>query len=185
MIVHPPFNFRFSGFMNMAIVFDTVNNNIGNGYNATSGMFTAPTDGVYVFSTTILTCPGCVASVGLIKNDDDFISGLYVNGAPDKLPSTAETTVLELTRGDQMRVKIADAEDEAPIPQRLLASCCGRRLRRPISPSPRLHNKPWSGNKPTDICVEVTWGRNTTRCPSRNTFEPSCHGEIHRYVHLQ
>jgi len=111
MIVHPPFNFRFSGVMNMAIVFDTVKNNIDNGYNATSGILTVTTDGVYVFSTTILTCPGCLAAVGFYKNDD-YISGLYVNGAPDKLPSTAETTVLELTRGDQMRVKIADAKDE-------------------------------------------------------------------------
>ena len=92
------------------IVFEDVKTNIGNGYNATSGIFTASTDGVYVFSTTILTCSGCLASVWFYKNDD-FISGLYVNGAPDTEPSTAETIIMELTRGDQMRVKIADAKD--------------------------------------------------------------------------
>ena len=93
------------------IVFEDVKTNFGNGYNATSGIFTAPTDGVYVFSTTILTCPGCVASVGLIKNSHS-VSGLYAEGATDKRPTTAETILLELTRGDQMSVKIAEAKDQ-------------------------------------------------------------------------
>ncbi|KAJ8302275.1 hypothetical protein KUTeg_021262 [Tegillarca granosa] len=41
--------------MDGVIRFENVLLNEGNGYNSATGEFTAPTDGVYVFSWTILT----------------------------------------------------------------------------------------------------------------------------------
>lgn len=39
------------------IIYDNEVTNIGNRYNTLSGIFTAPVDGVYVFSWTILMAP--------------------------------------------------------------------------------------------------------------------------------
>ena len=36
-----------------AFVYDTVETNLGNGYNKTSGIFTAPTSGLYAFTWTL------------------------------------------------------------------------------------------------------------------------------------
>ena len=36
-----------------AYVYDTVETNLGNGYNKTSGIFTAPTSGLYAFTWTL------------------------------------------------------------------------------------------------------------------------------------
>ena len=41
--------------LNHALIFDSVKTNVGGGYNEYSGMFTAPSSGVYVFTWTIYT----------------------------------------------------------------------------------------------------------------------------------
>ena len=92
------------------IVFDTVETNIGDVYNATSGIFTAPTDGVNVFSATILSVPGRLASISCYKNHKG-LSGLALNPPSDNSVSAAQTIILELTRGDQVVLKIADLDD--------------------------------------------------------------------------
>ena len=92
------------------IVFDTVETNIGDAYNATSGIFTAPTDGVYVFSATILSVPGHSASILYYKNHKNEV-GFSFEPPSDKSVSAAKTIILELTRGDKVVLKIADLDD--------------------------------------------------------------------------
>ena len=41
--------------LNHALIFDSVKTNVGGGYNEYSGMFTAPSSGVYVFTWAIYT----------------------------------------------------------------------------------------------------------------------------------
>lgn len=56
---------------NEIVIFDKVSLNEGNAYNVTSGIFTAPVDGIYSFSWTILT-----------KGGKYFITDIILNGRP-------------------------------------------------------------------------------------------------------
>ena len=49
------------------LIFDVTKTNAGNGYDALSGVFTAPLDGIYVFSCSI-TVIHSYASFNIVKN---------------------------------------------------------------------------------------------------------------------
>uniref|UniRef100_A0A8W8HXK8 C1q domain-containing protein n=1 Tax=Magallana gigas TaxID=29159 RepID=A0A8W8HXK8_MAGGI len=51
------------------VVFKTVDLNEGFGYDASTGIFTAPSGGIYVFDWTTLTFQGHVAYTSLVVND--------------------------------------------------------------------------------------------------------------------
>lgn len=51
------------------IVFEHVELNEGLGYNKSTGIFTAPSSGIYVFDWTILTWQGEFAYTSLVVND--------------------------------------------------------------------------------------------------------------------
>ncbi|CAG2236289.1 C1QL [Mytilus edulis] len=50
------------------IIFDLINTNSGNGYNKFSGVFTAPVDGIYVFSYTIVPECNSYGAFELVSN---------------------------------------------------------------------------------------------------------------------
>ena len=81
--------------------FDKVWTNIGNGYDASSGVFTAPRGGVYQFSCSAMTLSGKTLHLHLMKNDQRTVS-LY--------PGTGYnmgtlSMVLELKKGDRVYIK--------------------------------------------------------------------------------
>ena len=62
-----------------AVVFRNVVTNVGNGYDARNGHFTAPIRGVYHFSVSIMAFPSKTCSVTFVKNGN-IISHLYAHG---------------------------------------------------------------------------------------------------------
>jgi len=91
------------------IVFDNVMTNIGNAYDSTTGVFTASTDGVYVFSATIKSSSQGNGYFYFYKNHHFFSCLMW--DEEQRSVSTAETIVMELRKGDQIHVSVTSADD--------------------------------------------------------------------------
>ncbi|XP_052265372.1 ectin-like isoform X2 [Dreissena polymorpha] len=95
------------------VVFDRVLTNIastqsGGSYNATTGVFTAPLSGVYVFSCSIMAYDTSFTHVALHKNNIP-LSTMYVNGrSGHNFDSAASTVTVSLTKGDRVYAKHID-----------------------------------------------------------------------------
>jgi len=91
------------------IVFDQVDTNLRGGYSGTTGVFTAPMAGTYVFSLTfVMYYTSSYATYGelqVMKNNSMEIKvSNYVNNFSD-LGSASGTTVLVLSTGDRVYVR--------------------------------------------------------------------------------
>lgn len=75
------------------LVFDVIKTNIGRGYNKHSGVFTAPTTGVYVLSWTIYTGDHGRCAFGIYANDD-VVCSTFGETDDDKGDYDAETGVI-------------------------------------------------------------------------------------------
>lgn len=86
---------------NAKIVFEEVGLNEGLGYDASTGIFTAPSGGIYVFDWTILAWGGQYAYTSLFVNDK-FKSWSYCHELNSKtfLPCS-KMTVVKLNCGDR------------------------------------------------------------------------------------
>jgi hypothetical protein len=62
-----------------AIKFNDVSLNLGNGYNPSTGLFTAPMGGIYQFTATYLQQNGYSSHVRLIKGSTTIISDIHAN----------------------------------------------------------------------------------------------------------
>ncbi|KAK3097538.1 hypothetical protein FSP39_010548 [Pinctada imbricata] len=87
------------------VVFDLIITNIGKAYNGTTGIFTASSDGVYVFAWTVLTNPKRFIDSELVVNG---IPKLY-NAADSQVGGSYEssgcTGVLKLKGGDKVWIR--------------------------------------------------------------------------------
>ncbi|XP_052778000.1 complement C1q subcomponent subunit B-like [Mya arenaria] len=103
---------------NQPIVFDKVITNIDStnsvgGYSPTSGIFTAPVDGLYLFSSTIMGLQDHSLHAVLYK-DNTAVATLFVHGSSGHdWDSSSATVVLSLLKGETMSVKHTDAGDHA------------------------------------------------------------------------
>ena len=91
------------------IVFNQVDTNLGGGYSGTTGVFTAPVAGTYVFSLTFeMYYYSSHASNGelyIMKNQDQSIRvWLELDNNADE-GTASGTTVLSLNKGDQVYVQ--------------------------------------------------------------------------------
>ncbi|XP_052776252.1 complement C1q tumor necrosis factor-related protein 6-like [Mya arenaria] len=98
------------------IVFGDVVTNIDNtmsigAYNNSSGIFTAPIDGLYVFSTTMHSLNQQTTHFGIYRNSDK-ITTIYVHGDVTS-DSTSETIVLALKRGETISVRHLESDHGA------------------------------------------------------------------------
>ncbi|XP_076102678.1 complement C1q-like protein 3 [Mytilus galloprovincialis] len=84
------------------VKFDDAKINIGGGYDSTTGIFTAPRNGIYIFSCAIMANGGGEVQFQLNKNDQ-----LYTGGYAAKSGYGAQTvnSLVELRTGDKVYIK--------------------------------------------------------------------------------
>ena len=91
---------------NCVLMFDHVTLNAGSAYDATTGIFTAPSDGVYVFHLDVQSPRGTLSSVDILHNENP-VHHLWGNGRNTGDRGVASGTVaLQLAVGDQVYAKL-------------------------------------------------------------------------------
>ncbi|XP_052814278.1 uncharacterized protein LOC128241404 [Mya arenaria] len=99
---------------NTPLVFNDVITNVGGGYDPSTGVFTAPTDGLFVFSLTVRQYghPGYGFEGRFsIKKGEVFVMNVYpdMHDKSDEFDTASGTTVLELVKEDTVYVVADDS----------------------------------------------------------------------------
>ena len=89
-------------------VYDIVKTNLGSAYNRYSGMFTAPDDGVYVFTWTIFSYENSYIFTQLVVNSDAFDNMISDSQEVGDIHSGTKLIVVILNRGDVVYVRTDD-----------------------------------------------------------------------------
>ncbi|KAL4226398.1 hypothetical protein ACF0H5_014381 [Mactra antiquata] len=96
-----------------AIVYKQVDVNAGNAYDVRHGIFTAPIDGVYEFTTAVLNRPGISTGLEIVKNG---ISCTKVKSGDDSYYTMGTNAVaLDLQAGDEVWVRHVNESDSQTI----------------------------------------------------------------------
>ena len=85
------------------IKFNDVSVNIGNGYDSSTGKFTAPVKGLYQFTAAYLQQNGYTSHVRLMKNNA-VVSDMYANHK--NYDQLTKTILVTLEKGDTFWVKL-------------------------------------------------------------------------------
>ena len=83
------------------VVFDHVITNNGNGYSKHSGLFTAPRDGTYYFTTSFLSRSGS-AHLQMMRNAEVIGSGA---GYPNTGSTGSISAIVNLKKGDAVKIR--------------------------------------------------------------------------------
>lgn len=99
---------------NKAIVFPDVTINIGNAYHPSVGLFIAPTNGLYMFSISLLhgIHHSGEVTVNLMKNRNSIANShsRFVSGA---VGQGSTSVVVQLVVGDEIYIKLRDPDGAA------------------------------------------------------------------------
>ena len=91
---------------NGRVVFEIEDLNEGNGYDPSTGIFTAPASGVYVFDWTIFTQIGKYASTSLVVNDKFKSWNHCFGGVAKTYLKCSKMTVVKLKQGDKVWIGV-------------------------------------------------------------------------------
>ena len=84
------------------VKFEDVRVNRGQGYNPSTGVFTAPRKGLYHIACLILGNNGHAVSYQLNKNDAVYTKGFSTKG---EHTSSTISSLVEMTKGDRVFIK--------------------------------------------------------------------------------
>jgi len=96
------------------VVFNQVETNLGGGYNATTGVFTAPVTGTYVFSLTFgmsqyNSSQSDIGDLFIMKNNVRSLRVWQLLDSSISESTASGTTVLSLNKGDQVHLQAGSA----------------------------------------------------------------------------
>ncbi|XP_052788681.1 uncharacterized protein LOC128223440 [Mya arenaria] len=94
------------------LVFEKVVTDVGGGYNPGTGVFTAPVDGLYVFSTSVmvdLSTSTTDAKIRINKNGSKVVY-LYFNDSDGNFETVSGTVILSMQVGDTVNVDCDNSE---------------------------------------------------------------------------
>ncbi|XP_061182298.1 complement C1q-like protein 3 [Saccostrea echinata] len=91
------------------VVYDGVYYNFGNAYNPHSGFFTAPSEGLYVFTWTSLVYGGKIFDAQILVNGVNKGYGNCNNEANPSYANCANTVPLVLKAGDKVNIRTTNA----------------------------------------------------------------------------
>ena len=91
-----------------SIVFDKIITNVGDGYHNTTGVFTAPASGIYVFNMALFVNAGNREYLCFVRNGIPVLYNYGQAGSQDSI-STSRTVVLELSKGNEVWVRTSSA----------------------------------------------------------------------------
>ncbi|XP_056014500.1 complement C1q tumor necrosis factor-related protein 3-like [Ostrea edulis] len=89
------------------LVFSVVITNVGNGYNPSNGIFTAPTNGNYVFFVNVQSYGTKIICVDIVLNGSTKVRTMAFNniGSGDSYDAGPNLVVLTLQKGDSVWVR--------------------------------------------------------------------------------
>ena len=94
---------------NDVVKFEDVRVNRGQGYNPSTGVFTAPRKGLYHISCLILGDSGHVVHYQLNKNDTRYTAGYSTKGVH---ASSTISSIVEMKKGDRVFIKHTTSASE-------------------------------------------------------------------------
>ncbi|OPL21138.1 hypothetical protein AM593_10019, partial [Mytilus galloprovincialis] len=90
------------------VIYQTVVTNLGNGYDSSKGIFTAPSNGVYSFSWTVLCHHGKSFYTYLILNGSTIAKNYAsARGVADHV-SGSQNVILDIKKDDKVFIRIQD-----------------------------------------------------------------------------
>ena len=95
--------------LHQAIIFDVVQTNVGGAYSTDNGMFTAPAEGVYYFSATIMCHSGTFLEAEIVHNGNHVV---YMYASDSNYEQGTNSAVLEVQEGDHVWVRNARTESD-------------------------------------------------------------------------
>lgn len=94
------------------VIFDNVSLNEGNAYDNNSGIFTAPLDGIYSFTWTILTKAGKYFVTEIVLNGQQVTNNQADGRGLNGYPMTTSHANIKMKKGDKVwiRTQVTDGQ---------------------------------------------------------------------------
>lgn len=95
--------------LHQPVIFEDVETNIGDGYAPDSGLFTAPVNGTYFFTASIMCHYGDFVETEMVHNGNHVI---YMYASDNDFEQGTNSAVLVLTKGDHVWIRNARTETD-------------------------------------------------------------------------